>query len=351
MVGSAAKAAIVAAVISAVTVQPTLLAPSDPAALVPLAASALASSPASPVTPGADRQPLSPQHVERRYRVNGKVRVLLFWAGRDNVGAARLQWDASSEHAALTLLAGSNPERAPNGLNQWIYLREERLADAASVFALRSMTDAESASDPSVAVLDGPQFGASCTAVTPIAIHSATTTVTATRGLTYAMFGNVFDRVATAHEWKAKWMARPVNSEIGFLSALERLLASSAGDPAASRLPSTAYVYNNVPYDLAMVRREPLGPTTLDDRSYEALVSAGFAVRNRVTGNVTRFSVTWDPLAARCGVALPVSIVYQPNWWLKIELRPDDEADLPADPAAEQSTLARIRHLCARATE
>ncbi len=51
------------------------------------------------------------------------------------------------------------------------------------------------------------------------------------------------------------------------------------------------------------------------------------------------------------GITLPVQIVYQPNWWLKIELRLDEEADAPAEPAADDATLARMRGICAGAAE
>jgi hypothetical protein len=38
-----------------------------------------------------------------------------------------------------------------------------------------------------------------------------------------------------------------------------------------------------------------------------------------------------------------VQIFYQPSFWLRVELRLDDEADVPADPVADGSMLARIR--------
>lgn len=291
--------------------------------------------------------------VERRYRANGRVRLLLFWAGRDNVGAARLRAETTADGSSLALLAGSDPERAPNRLNQWIYLREERARDDARVFALRSITDAESAPDPTDAVLDGPQFGASCAAMTPAAVRSASTTVTASNGLTYAMFGRVLDQVAMVTTWIPRRSARPSGSEIGFLSALEELMVdlSLPSSPAGRRRPVRLYVYNGVPYDLALIRHERRDHVVLDGHTYDSLQQADFTVRNRSTRNVSRFSVTWDVPGQACDVILPVQITYQPNWWLKIELRLDDRADLPDDPAAEPATLTRIRHLCARATE
>ena len=306
-------------------------------------------------TPDPATVDASHRHQERRYRVNGKIRLLLFWAGRENVGGARLRWDATDETSTLALLAGSNPDRAPKGLNQWIYLREENRADDASIFALRSMTDAESAADPADAILDGPQFGASCTAVTPAAVRSAVTTVTATPGLTYAMFGRVLDELASAPKWTAKRMARPAGTEIGFLTALERLLMTVPELEGADRRPtaSAAYIYNSVPYDLVLERVETLGgtatPVNVDGRPFERLRTAGLLVRNRATHRTSRFSVTYEPGAAVGDVILPVSIVYQPNWWLKVELRLDDGADLPQGAHAEtpgaSARVSPFKHL------
>lgn len=44
--------------------------------------------------------------------------------------------------------------------------------------------------------------------------------------------------------------------------------------------------------------------------------------------------------------SLPVQIFYQPSFWLSVELRLDDGADVPADPATDGSVLTRIRSIC-----
>jgi hypothetical protein len=40
-----------------------------------------------------------------------------------------------------------------------------------------------------------------------------------------------------------------------------------------------------------------------------------------------------------------VQIFCQPRFWLRVELRLDDAADVPADPAADGPMLSRIRTL------
>lgn len=336
MVAGLLRPLIVATVVStALTTGPDLIAPREGEGRRPIAAAA------------SDRRGQTWRREERQYRVNGKVRMLLFWVGRDDVGGARIRWESSPGGSSFALLAGSNPDRAPNRLNQWVYLREETLADDARVFVLRSLTDAESAISPHVAVLDGPQFGASCASLTAAAVRTAATTVTVTQGLTYDRFGWVLEQIADSPGWTAQSSDRPPGAEAGFLTALERLI--DGPQPAPGR--SIAYIYNHIAYDLTVVRVEWTGPRTIGGREYAQLVGADVALRNRITRNVTRFSVTFDPDDATCPVRLPVQIVYQPNWWLKIELNVDETVDLPRDPAADAETLERIHRVCARATE
>ena len=72
-----------------------------------------------------------------------------------------------------------------------------------------------------------------------------------------------------------------------------------------------------------------------------------FSIRNRTTGDLTKFTVTHAPDPG--GMSLPVQIFYQPSFWLSVELRLDDAADVPADPDKDGSVLTRIRAICASA--
>ncbi len=201
----------------------------------------------------------------------GKVRLLLFWASRDDVGGARLTWQASEGRSAIALLAGSNPDRAPNGLNQWAYVREEVGRDAGEVFAARSVTDAESAPDPSRAVLDGPHVAVSCASVAGSSVRTATTTITTGRGVTYRKFGSVLDHLALSPPWKEKQLHLPPGAQIGFLTALRRLMSEPRDEAAPAARRSISYLYNNAVYDLALVRTTTLGPETIGSRTFERL--------------------------------------------------------------------------------
>lgn len=321
------------------------------ASLLGVAAARGDSTPVPPPPVPVAAPAVDPQHVdpdvdaEVRYRINGKVRLLLFWASRDDVGSARLTWTEAHGRRAVALLAGSNPERAPSGLNQWIYLREESAAERSSVFAIRTVTDAESAQQPTDAVLDGPLYTASCAAFDASVIDTAVATVAAGPGVTYRAIGRLLDHLAEATDWTGRRMSRPTGIDVGFLTTLGTLMAQAPnGDHPSVRRTTRQYVYNHVLYDLTLLRSEALTAAKVGETTFPILRRNAFAVRNRTTGRVTRFVTTHVPAAT--GVTWPVQIIYQPNWWLRIELRVDDAVEAPPDPGRDAATLRRIRDIC-----
>jgi hypothetical protein len=80
-------------------------------------------------------------------------------------------------------------------------------------------------------------------------------------------------------------------------------------------------------------------------RTFDGLSRSEFSIWNRTTGEITKFGLTHTPDFT--GIALPVQIIYQLSFWLSVELRLDDDADVPTDPDRDGSVLARIRVLCA----
>ena len=61
---------------------------------------------------------------QHTYRMAGKIRVLLLWVGRDDVGSGVIKWRGAGDEKAIELLIGSDPKRAPSQLNKWGYLVE-----------------------------------------------------------------------------------------------------------------------------------------------------------------------------------------------------------------------------------
>jgi hypothetical protein len=282
--------------------------------------------------------------AEHHYRIIGKLRFGLFSLTRDGVGSARMSWQSDGSTSVFTLLAGSDPQRAPRNLNQWGYLREEvRASDEAHVFSLRTLDTDETAPDAAAVPADGARFGLSCASFKALDVNDAQTIVQ-TRDLTYRMFNELLDSVSDASTWKERRSRRPAGSDAGFLTALLHAIRQIGSGGAMSR-PSIAYVYNGTVYDLTVRGTESLGRTSVGNRTFAQLMRSDFAIRNRGTGNVTRFSTTQVPDGT--GTSLPVQIFYRPSFWLGIELRLDENADVPAEADSDGPALARIRAICA----
>jgi hypothetical protein len=282
-------------------------------------------------------------YAEHRYRVVGKLRMAVIWAKHDDIGSARMTWRADSNSNALTLMVGSDPQRAPRSLNKWGYLREEVRTDGAEVFTVRSLGGSEASSATDYTASEGSRFGASCSSIENTDVTGAKTTVSAA-GVTYRMFDRLLDRIALAPRWQGKHTTRPEGAEAGFLTALQHVIRAGRNDSASAMAGPIAYIYNGTIYDLTIQESRQLGRTTVGSRTFDQLIRSDVSVRNRTTEEITKFAVTYS--SDRTGTPLPIQIFCQPNFWLSVELRLDDTADVPPDPASDRTALARIRAIC-----
>lgn len=310
---------------------------------------AIPSPPLARASSGESRGSAAGLHFgEHRYRIVGKMRLLLFWARRDDVGSARMTARADAASSTLTLLVGSDPQRAPRNLNEWSYLREEVRPSGADVFALGNVDRPGGAEKLRDGETDDGLIGVSCVSMQDDGIHSVQTQVNA-RGLTYWMFDRLLDQIAASPKWREQHMPKPPGAAAGFLTAMQHVMIVARSDPRAlTSLSPITYVYNNVVYDLAVRDTNWLGRTRVGARTFDRLVKSEFAVRNHTTHEVSRFGVTFSPEPG--GPALPVQIFFQPNFWVRVELQLDETAQVPADPAADNAVLTRIRAICAGAS-
>ena len=288
-----------------------------------------------------------PSKAEHTYRIDGKVRALVVWLGRDDVGRARLGRLGDARRASLTLLAGSNPERAPRGVNQWVYLNEEVDEDLATVFLVRTLTDAESMTDPNADLPSPALVRVACTSIGPHGARMASTKVATDASLTFRTFERVFDRI-DAPPWTVTRTALTADVQPGFLIALAKALSVLASTPARATErggASITYFYNGTVYDMTLARRA--GSAT-DACSLSASCEwADSRIVNRTTKSVTRFSVLYAPDDS--GLPIPLRMIYQPNWWLRLELELDNSADSPAL-AADAAVAAQMHRVCASAS-
>lgn len=291
-----------------------------------------------------------PSSAAHTYRIDGKVRALVLWLGRDDVGRARLGGLGGlgdARRASLTLLAGSNPERAPRHLNQWVYLYEEVNGGVATTFLARSLTDAESMTSPDADLPAAALIGVSCTSVGPHSARVASAKVATDSSLTFRNFERVFDRI-TAPPWTITRTTVGTDVQPGFLIALAKALSEFASTPARATnrgAASITYLYNGTVYDMTLTRRA--GPATDARLVRTGCEWADSRIVNRTTKTVTRFSVLYAP--DELGFPIPLRMVYQPNWWLRLELELDDRPD-PLALAADAAVVPQTRRVCASAS-
>ena len=308
-------------------------------------AAAIDTWPASPAIPTGSFDPLPAGNVARSYRIIGKLHLALFTIGNDDVGSARISWRSDGRGSSISLLVGSDPDHAPKRLNEWGYMREESGPDGAEVFVLRRATDEDQAR-PSAPRDDG-LLVAGCASMVERDVRSFATTVDAP-GTTYRTFDRLLDQLLDAPpKWNERHLVRPTDAQPGFLTALDLLLRGAGAATNAGAVAAVPYVYNGKVYDLSARRLRAIGPTTVGARAFEALNRADLSVRNRSTGEVSKLAVTYVP--DRSHFCLPVQIFVQPNFWVSVELRQDDLADAPPDPADGGDAALRIKRICAAA--
>jgi hypothetical protein len=289
--------------------------------------------------------------TEHLYRIVGKVRLLFFWMTADDVGGARISWHTGERAQVLSLLIGSDPERAPRGVNEWGYIREAVVNDSTNIFGMRTLTDGDSPADADArrTVPGGlAEFGVLCSTILPFEANSRTTTVHVSRDATYRAAGRVLDVVEREAHWNRHQMARPQAVAPGFLTAVDLMMRSSAASAretgGAPNCPRLAYVYKDAVYDLIPRHLERIAELRTRAGIYRNLLRGEMSIRNRQTGSTTSFSITYGTDGLLAGV--PIAARYQPNWWFKVELELDDRVDVPADPSRNVSLQQRITKLC-----
>jgi len=95
---------------------------------------------------GADDRPfVLPVATEHRYRMLAKVRPLLVWISRDNVGDARITRRSDGAGSmSFELLVRSDPARAPRHINRWGYLAEQVAGGQATVLGVMKQSNEQS---------------------------------------------------------------------------------------------------------------------------------------------------------------------------------------------------------------
>ena len=263
-----------------------------------------------------------PVVAEHYYRMLAKVRPLLFWISRDNVGGARIGWLGDQEGArGFELLIGSDPARAPRKINRWGYIAEEVRGSTASTLGVMKQSNEESIEEAKAKL--GTDTGGTHTFK---AIRATTAngqakadvlTLQAGSDLTYRDVGSLLMLMnGGASTTNTKTVTLPAGTRPGFLLALSDLMSNP-------KLKSVPYVYNGTFHTLHLKGLDPAS-MRVSGRDYTRLTRARFETESQATRARTPFEITYGTAGHLKEV--PVHVMYQPKWWIQVELFLEDGA-------------------------
>jgi len=268
--------------------------------------------------------------------MSARVRPLLvFSIGRSNVGDAIVTRAVAPHEARYSLLIGSDPDRAPRRINRWGYIEEKICGDIATVVGLMTESDEESAEEAE-ANLRREGSGLHTFKVIRAAIDSeqSRSVVTAVSAPADYSFRQVRDMLALAGDGGSPGRARvvrlPRGTRPGFLSALAEAIHTQAESERAGALhagtPFT-FVYNGKLYELRSTSVHFKPTFEVDSSRYARVVSAQFAIKKLTDGDETRFALSYAVDGELAEV--PITVSFQPRWWIQINLVLADNVDSP----------------------
>ncbi len=271
---------------------------------------------------GESKTSALPIVAEHRYRMLARVRPLLFWITKDDVGGAKLSWRGNEAgEFGLDLLIGSDPLRAPRKINRWGYIAEEVRGAEARVVGLMKQSDEQSIAEAEKQLgaegSGGFKYRAIQGTTTAAEARAGVTSLSVARDLTYRDIDALLGMLSAADAPpQNRVVPLPAGTQPGFLVALHALVTGTAKSPLS-------YVYYGVFYDLSMKGSTAVKAATIDGKPYTNLAKGDFEIRNRSNGEVTKFQLTYGTQGALAGV--PVHAVYQPRWWFEVQLFLDDK--------------------------
>jgi hypothetical protein len=311
---------------------------------------------------GSERAPIAealgwvrsaPRDVtEFDYVMTARVRLLFFWAGKDDVGGGYIRRGVSKDdprQEMLQVLFGSDPAKAPRAINRWgagteVSWHKDPVADtsksddvvASAFFGFMKSSKGKSVSEMQeelkrekargehqfTGMISRVESGRAISLVVPLAsnedynLHQ------------YAEAEPVMLEKLSAMEHPT----RILDNETGcgrageFLDAVSQLAEGAVENPQTPK--SLCYVHDAQVNTLTLEHVEPIRKMdvkvnaakggTLTEHSYDELLQADFVSSHQATGKKVNFTILLGTRGELRGV--PVQIRYQPNWWFQVVL-------------------------------
>jgi hypothetical protein len=320
----------------------------------------------------ADRQPIdealswvrnSPQHfVEYDYLMTARVRLLFFWAGKDDVGGGYIRRGISTDDPRMDfiqVLFGSDPAKAPRAINRWgagteVSWHNEAASDTSpedvttsAFFGFMKSSQGKSASEMQSELAREKERGEHAftgilSRVEPS--RAVSLVVPLLSDTDYNLHD--YDRAEPLMLEHLADSQRPLRTlddssrctrSAGFLSTVAELMAVALqGHPAPL---SRCYIYDAQENTLSLDKTTPVesldvllhGPNNvvLLNTTHKHLLQLDFTSTHKLTGKKVYFTVYEGARGALRGV--PVQICYQPNWWFQVVLNLQPEKTAATD--------------------
>ena len=284
---------------------------------------------------------------EYRYVMTCKLRLLFFWAGRDDVGGGYVRiGKATGEdpQQMIQVLFGSDPAKAPLAINRWgagtEILRGSGSTQTASAFfgfmksskgqsvlAMQRELSKEKANgdhlfEGIISRVDGDRALSTTVPFSSSQDFNLHQYAEAEKATLQQLESN-----PSRHVRRLDGAARSACPRMGeFLSTTLQLIDDAvAGRPT----PVTyCYIYNTRHYSVTLLSVHPVEERTIHvtlrgnggalDRTYRHLKEAHFMVTGEETGGKSPFDILLGTEGDLRGA--PLQITYQPNWWFQVIL-------------------------------
>jgi len=298
---------------------------------------------------------------EYRYVMACKVRLLLFWAGRDDVGGGYVRIGKASgedRQQVIQILFGSDPAKAPLSINRWgsgtevlrssdsgqpvasAFFGFMKSSKGQSVLAMKSELSKEKANGDHL-------FEGIISRVDDTRALSTTVPYSSNQDFDLHQVAGAekatlqqLESNPSRHIRRLDGAARSSCGRPGeFLSTTLQLIDDAvAGRPTPESL---CYIYNARHYKATLLSVHPVAEKKIHvtlrgnggafDKTYRDLREAHFEVVNEDESAKTTFEILLGTAGTLRGV--PIQITYAPNWWFQVilNLAPDSpQSNTPA---------------------
>jgi hypothetical protein len=285
---------------------------------------------------------LTPQSgVKYDYVMTAAVRLLLFWVSRDDVGQGTIRIGTepgNSSTEIVQLLMGSDPAKAPLGINRWGAAVEVwRRADGTGAFfgfmkASKGDSIAAARDDLSREKESRRyQFEGIISRMSNGSLVSITVPINTDTDFTLHQLPlaqqMVMEKLKTASGPARTLDGRTAEGcagGSGFLFTLHELMTAVLSGQKAPITRCFLYVARR--YTMTINSNEAVkelkvslrlrGATVKSETTYHSLRKADFRVVNTQTGFPTDFQLTFGESGELR--AIPIQIEFQPNWWFRV---------------------------------